>query len=510
MSPWGGKPPCLGAASGGLARAVLLGVSDAWAVERNRELRGTRMKRYLQSLPATQAPAGLVALVLVATALCGCRGGQYGGTLIIESAPEAGAIVVINGEPRGQTPLTIEGLPQGRILIQVTKEGYRDAMTNAVVPERGREQRVVIDMHPRTGWLTIDSQPERARVVLGDGTELGMTPILRRSVPSGEISYTVELENYEPFSGTITIHEDLLASVSHKLEPKPARLEVTSIPERAQIIVNKKLQDAVTPSTLSLRPGTYVVGLKVKGFVEAEKSIELGPNEQQTMHFELNVGEAPTGMVLVAGGEFICGVNNAAPDERPQRKVHLDAFFIDKYEVTNEQYQAVVPAHTFPEGQENYPVTGMTFQLATAYASAIGKRLPTELEWEKAARGTDGRAYPWGNEFDRKNCNSQSAAALELREVGQYPGGNSPYGCADMAGNAMEWTSSWYEAYPGNPDVTKDYGQIYKVLRGGSYTSEPFDVRCARRHFERMDVARKDYGFRCVMDMEAWDAQNRR
>ena len=254
--------------------------------------------------------------------------------------------------------------------------------------EASDAQEYALAAQPRDDLGALQRVLEKQTVVLGDGTELGMTPILRRSVPSGEISYTVELENYEPFSGTITIHEDLLASVSHKLEPKPARLEVTSIPERAQIIVNKKLQDAVTPSTLSLRPGTYVVGLKVKGFVEAEKSIELGPNEQQTMHFELNVGEAPTGMVLVAGGEFICGVNNAAPDERPQRKVHLDAFFIDKYEVTNEQYQAVVPAHTFPEGQENYPVTGVTFQLATAYASAIGKRLPTELEWEKAARGT--------------------------------------------------------------------------------------------------------------------------
>jgi iron(II)-dependent oxidoreductase len=73
-----------------------------------------------------------------------------------------------------------------------------------------------------------------------------------------------------------------------------------------------------------------------------------------------------------------------------------------------------------------------------------------------------------------------------------------------MAGNAMEWTSSWYEAYPGNSVVTKEYGQIYKVLRGGSYKSEPFDVRCARRHYDRMDVVREEYGLRCVMDVAAW------
>ncbi len=480
------------------------------AVDWNLELGGTRMNIRRQSLNAVFALGRAIALVLIVTALSGCGGDKYGGSLIIESTPEDGAFVIINGEPRGQTPLTIQGLPPGRILIQVSKEGYRDAMANAVVPERDRQERVVIEMHPRTGWLTINSQPEGASVVLSDGTELGTTPILRRTIPAGQITYSVELEDYEPYTHSIRIHEDLLATASHKLEPKPAKLTITSDPESAQIIVNKRLQEVITPTVLTLRPGTYVVGLKVRGFVEAEKSVILGPNEQQTLHFELNVGEAPPGMVLVAAGEFICGVNNAAPDERPQRKVHLDAFYIDKYEVTNEQYKAVVPAHTFPKDQENFPVVGITYQLATAYAAAIGKRLPTELEWEKAARGTDGRTYPWGSDFDRSLCNSGSSASIGLQEVGQYPGGNSPYGCSDMAGNAVEWTSSWYEAYPGNPDVTRDYGQVYKVLRGGSFASEPFDVRCARRHFDRMDVARKEFGFRCVMDIEAWSEKSRR
>ncbi|HOD51158.1 MAG TPA: SUMF1/EgtB/PvdO family nonheme iron enzyme [Candidatus Hydrogenedentes bacterium] len=468
------------------------------------------MNGHLQSIRTPLAKRGVAAAALLLVLLCGCTGGKHGGKLIIESTPVSGVYVIINGEPRGQTPLTIEGLPPGRVLIQLSKEGYRDTMTNAVVPARSAEARVVIEMQARTGWFSIDSQPDKAKVVLGDGTELGTTPILRRSMPVGEIAYTLQLEDYEPFANTVMVHEDLLTAVSHKLTPKPARLEVTSEPERAQILLNKKLQDSVTPSVFTLRPGTYVVGLKVKGFVEAERSIILGPNDSQTVHFELNVGEAPPGMVLVAAGPFVCGVNNAAPDERPRREENLGAFFIDKYEVTNEQYKAVVPGHTFPEGKENFPVSGITFQLATAYAAAIGKRLPTELEWEKAARGTDGRAYPWGEDFGRHLCNSGSSGTLELREVGQYPGGNSPYGCADMAGNALEWTSSWYEAYPGNLDVTKEYGQIYKVLRGGSYKSEPFDLRCARRHFDRMDVAREEYGFRCVMDIDVWNKRGRR
>lgn len=449
-------------------------------------------------------------LVVLLVCLSGCGGGKHGGKLIVESTPVDGAYVIINGETRGQTPLTLEGLPPGRVLIQLSKDGYREAMANAVVPARDEEERVLIEMQPRTGWLSIQSQPEGARVVLSDGTELGKTPILRRRVPLGEIGYRLELENYKPFTNTVTVHEDLLTSISHKLTPKPARLHVISDPERAQILINKKLQDSVTPAELTLRPGTYTVSLKVKGFIEAERTVNLGPNDEETLKFELNIGDAPPGMVLVAAGPFICGVDNAAPDERPRREVHLDAYFIDKYEVTNEQYKAVVRTHKFPEGEEHYPVTGITYTMATAYASSVGKRLPTELEWEKAARGTDGRTYPWGDDFNRHLCNSGSSGKLELREVGQYPGGNSPFGCADMAGNAMEWTSSWYEAYPGNPDVTKEYGQIYKVLRGGSYKSEPFDVRCARRHYDRMDVVRDEYGLRCVMDIAEWEQEDRR
>jgi formylglycine-generating enzyme required for sulfatase activity len=462
----------------------------------------------VRTVPKVGLSCVVVALLLVC--LAGCTGGKYGGKLIVESTPVDGAYVIINGESRGQTPVTIEGLPPGRVLIQLSKDGYREAMTNAVVPGQNEEKRVLIEMQPRTGWLSLQSQPEKARVLLSDGTELGTTPILRRAVPIGDITYTLQLENYEPFTNTVTVHEDLLTSISHKLEPKPARLHVTSEPERAQILVNKRLHDSRTPAVLMLRPGTYTISLEVKGFVEAEKTIILGPNSEETMHFELNVGEAPPGMVLVAGGKFICGVNNAAPDERPRREEYLDSFFIDKYEVTNEQYKAVVSTHKFPKGEEDYPVIGITYTMATAYASAVGKRLPTELEWEKAARGTDGRTYPWGEDFDRHVCNSASSGRLELREVGQYPGGNSPYGCADMAGNALEWTSSWYEAYPGNSDVTKEYGQIYKVLRGGSYKSEPFDVRCARRHYDRMDVVRDEYGLRCVMDIAEWQKERRR
>jgi len=195
-------------------------------------------------------------------------------------------------------------------------------------------------------------------------------------------------------------------------------------------------------------------------------------------------------------------VDGNSPDERPKRRIMLDAFYMDKFEVTNVQYKRIFPDHTFNERLANYPVVGVAWKEAAQYAEAVGKRLPTEMEWEKAARGPDGREYPWGNTFNPSLANvSGDVPEARLMEVGQFRDGASPYGCMDMAGNAYEWTNDWYNPYPGNTDVTIDYGNIYRVLRGGSYLSEPFEARSAKRHFDKVDTARKDYGFRCAMDI---------
>ena len=205
-------------------------------------------------------------------------------------------------------------------------------------------------------------------------------------------------------------------------------------------------------------------------------------------------------MVTVPEGEFIMGVDGGSPDERPRRKVILPAFYIDKFEVTNLDFAKVFPNHRFEERTGMFPVSNVTWEQATAYAQAVGKRLPTEEEWEKAARGTDGREYPWGNTFDPQLCNANSGPRSAPTRVGQFRPGASPYGAMDMAGNVYEWTSSWYQPYPGNEVVRDDYGQVFRVLRGGSFSTDRFGVRAARRHYDRVDNRRMDYGFRCAMD----------
>ncbi len=181
-------------------------------------------------------------------------------------------------------------------------------------------------------------------------------------------------------------------------------------------------------------------------------------------------------MVLVPAGEFLYG------EEKETRG--LTSFYMDKYPVTNERYRKFVRAtgHNAPyldemaakpfnwrrdrylKGKEKYPVVLVDWHDAAAFSRWAGKTLPTEEQWEKAARGTDGRAYPWGEEFDEKKCNCWLTGIETVTSADRFPSGASPYGCLDMAGNVWEWTS------------TRRNG-LY-VLRGGSFFEGDVFVRC--------------------------------
>lgn len=184
----------------------------------------------------------------------------------------------------------------------------------------------------------------------------------------------------------------------------------------------------------------------------------------------------PTGMQLVPRGEFTMGSSMADKFSRPEHKVTVGPYFMDITEVTNEEYKKFVDATahkpppdwkngTFPDGKARFPVTGVTWNDANEYAKWAGKRLPTEAEWEFAARGTDGRLYPWGNKWDRKLANA-AGASRGMREVGQ--GGQSPFGMYDMSGNAWEWTANDAVAYPGGASFTPDPPD-QKIIRGGCW-----------------------------------------
>jgi formylglycine-generating enzyme required for sulfatase activity len=238
---------------------------------------------------------------------------------------------------------------------------------------------------------------------------------------------------------------------------------------------------------------------------------------------------APEGMAMIPAGPFMMGSRATAShvgfhvgvDEVPMHEVVLPAFYLDRTEVTNAQYAKFLqvsgrplPADpkdpdyyrwkgpTPPAGQEQYPVMYVNWYDAQAYCEWAGKRLPTEEEWEKAARGTDQRQWPWGDTFDAAKCNSYEAGLKWSAPVGSLPQGDSPYGIHDMCGNVAEWTSSWYLPYPGSTVKRSAFGEHYKVARGGAWAlpAEPWSRATNRNLAQPPDYKHRSLGFRCAKD----------
>ena len=223
-------------------------------------------------------------------------------------------------------------------------------------------------------------------------------------------------------------------------------------------------------------------------------------------------------MVLIPAGQFTMGQDNAGPDEQPTHRVSLDAFYLDRDEVTVADYAKFLksedadPPFLWKEARrghnEEKPVLGVDWYDAVAYCRWAGKRLPTEAEWEKAARGTDGRIYPWGNDTPTQGYatfgqeTAQGYAALA--KVGSFEKGKSPYGVYDLAGSVWEWVADRYDEYyyqhsPDHNPRGPTTGPL-RVLRGGAWNSAPTVLASANRSANVPSVRRSDVGFRCAQD----------
>lgn len=231
-----------------------------------------------------------------------------------------------------------------------------------------------------------------------------------------------------------------------------------------------------------------------------------GPTQSQDMQ---------AGMAQIPAGTFTMGSESGANDERPAHDVYLDAFWIDRYEVTTAEWNTYAQAAglRIRSGAADHPIISVSWFDATDYCQWAGKRLPSEAEWEKAARQTDARTYPWGEDIDRTRANygtdkccdvDGSDGYLFTAPVGQYPEGESPYGIHDMAGNVWEWVADWYhsEYYTlqaeRNPAGPTD-GTL-RVVRGGSWSNSPELLRASYRRACSPVSADGNLGFRCAMD----------
>jgi len=250
----------------------------------------------------------------------------------------------------------------------------------------------------------------------------------------------------------------------------------------------------------------------------------------------------PKGMVLVPSGNFIMGTDEIDTeqhairmgldkpwysDESPALELYLNDFYIDKYEVTRLQYYIFCQAtdhkpppnwggEKFPDGTANHPVSHVSFYDANAYAAWAGKRLPTEAEWEKAARGPDHYIYPWGNEFEFSAANVSPSAKKKqgrgLKPVRSFPQGVSFYGAYDMVGNLWEWVWDYYLPYPNNTHEWNQKDKQLLVVRGMSYLGvghfpkEEYEkvvaLKSRASYRERLNPLsrKKDVGFRCAKD----------
>jgi formylglycine-generating enzyme required for sulfatase activity len=199
-------------------------------------------------------------------------------------------------------------------------------------------------------------------------------------------------------------------------------------------------------------------------------------------------------IILIPAGPFLMG--------EPLQQVELPEFRIAKYPVTHAEYANFVKTTghrspdrwlrdgSYPPELARCPVVFVSWEDAVAYTNWLGARLPSEAEWEKAARGTDGRLYPWGNEFVAANCNTSESGTDGIRPVEAHPGGASPYGVMDLAGNVWEWTTTPY-----------DGDEQWRILKGGAWDYRGIkDTRCAFRVYFRPVFRNGAIGFRCCWD----------
>lgn len=241
--------------------------------------------------------------------------------------------------------------------------------------------------------------------------------------------------------------------------------------------------------------------------------------------------------ILVPAGEFVMGSKSGEgnPEEQPQHTVYLDAYYISKYEITNKQYadflnairrhidadehkyidlgdgdeliELVGEAYRPKDGFAKHPVVEVSWYGAQAFCKWLRGNLPTEAQWEKAARGTDGRRWPWGNEYKPTfaNLEGDGDGYTRLAPAGSFPKGISPYGIYDMAGNVWEWCLDWYDGdfYRNSPrknPVCKNDKSGFRVIRGGGWNMTAASAWCSKRVRDTPDTSTHVCGFRPVIN----------
>jgi len=416
------------------------------------------------------------------------------GNLDISSAPQE-AEIKLDGISRGTTNTLITKLIEGKHTLEISKENYITHEEQIAVERDVTLQKHVILKHIPV--LAIFGRPSDAVIYL-DGKQVGKTKgsVVTLNVEEpGTHKVRIEKEDYEPYSETVQLETDKVKELSVTLKYQ-TMLEVKSNPSEAKVYVDGEDKGRTPLKISDVSPGIHVVKVEKDGYeVWLDKEVAVAKNMKTPVEVELEkikpiqpsairqspitphqsptiIGKDGAEMVLISAGEFQMG--DGSIDEKPVHTVYLNAFYMDVYEVTNTQFKKFIDANpqwrkdrisrqyhdgdylkdwngdNYPNGKGKHPVILVSWYAANAYAEWAGKRLPTEAEWEKAARGgLVGKKYPWGDNISHDYANYSGTGGRDQWWKGTAPVGSfSPngYGLYDMAGNVKEWCLDWYDS----------------------------------------------------------------
>lgn len=364
-----------------------------------------------------------------------------------------------------------------------------------------------------TGTLVINTNPSEAEIIL-DGDSIGLSPKIIPDIEAGTHEIKLIKKSYRDWTGKATVEVGMEKKVEVKLEAYGGRLKIASIPTGASIIIGKKTWGK-TNKTLNLPPGSYAVALVKKGYHGKSQRVKVNDGKLTNLSLLLSkkgIRQAP-GMVYIPEGEFMMGSKKGDEDERPVHRVYVAGFYIEKYEVNKKEYQSFIEAteRYIPDfwddpdlSKPSLPVVGVTWEDSKAYCKWVGKRLPTEAEWEKAARGIDGRAYPWGDNYGSSQANAygKQDGFQFTAPVDKFSAGASPFGVLNMSGNVWEWCADWYaEDYYTGKNSKSPQGPSqgnFRVIRGGSWEDATSKLRTTNRHSAEPNYSAYNLGFRCA------------
>jgi len=460
-------------------------------------------------------------------------------SLSIESTP-AGASVTVNTEAQnGVTPLTVVMHARGTVQVSVSLKGYISE-TREITLEKRKTTALQLILTPQTGSLEVTSMPEGAVVYLDDSVQAaGTTPLRVEKVSSGPHRVRTQMKGYRAEPQSVTVVANETASVKCEFVELPkAALTITSDPIDATIMINSHVyQQQSLPESIMMdlgeAPEDVTVSVSKLGYKTQTRIVKMKAGDRQDLtvqltHVTINPKDNAE-LVYIDAGPFLMGSedkndSHIDSDEIPQRKIALDRYYIYKHEVSVAQYQHFCDAtqRQMPIQPKwgwiaDHPIVNVTWDDAAAYAQWAGASLPTEAQWEKAARGTDGSRYPWGfnwlDPFGKSPVDVKVHCSLKMRgdagktmPVTSFDGMKYRNGVLNMAGNASEWCADWYESryYLRMPEAnpTGPETGTRRVWRGGSWDMNvDYLFRTAKRWSDLPDKPPLDgtRGFRCVV-----------